>query len=95
MASQRTHANAQKVAAKAVPVLVAIAALSGLQQSVSALCLPFGPAAKESLHVVLAVMTAMWQLIEGYFLDSQSSACCLVHLLVTGGHLLRMAIGVA
>ena len=43
----------------------------------------------------LAVMTAMWQVIEGYFLDSQSSACCLVHLLVTGGHLLRMAIGAA
>ena len=95
MASQRTHANAQKVAANAVPVLVAIAALSGLQQSVSALCLPLGPAARESLQVVLAVMTAMWQVIEGYFLDSQSSACCLVHLLVTGGHLLRMAIGAA
>ena len=95
MASQRTHTNAQKVAAKAVPVFVAIAALSGLQQSVSALCLPFGPAARESLQVVLAVMTAMWQVIEGYFLDSQSSACCLVHLVVTGGHLLRMAIGAA
>ena len=83
MASQRTDANVQKVAAKAVPVFVAIAAFSGLQQSVSALCLPFGPAARESLQVVLAVMTAMWQVIEGYFLDSQSSACCLVHLLVT------------
>jgi len=95
MAGQRTHANAQKVAANAVPVLVAIAALSGLQQSVSALYLPFGPAAGESLHVVLAVMTAMWQVAEGYFLDSQSSVYCLIHLLVTGGHLVRMAIGAA
>jgi len=60
-------------------------ALSGLQQSVSALCLPFGPAAGESLHVVLAVMAAMWQVAEGYFLDSQSSGCCLIHLLVTEG----------
>jgi len=35
--------------------------------------------------VVLAVMAAMWQVAEGYFLDSQSSAYCLVHLVVTGG----------
>jgi hypothetical protein len=95
MASQRTHANAQKVAAKAVAVFVAIVALAGLQQAVSALCLPFGPVARESLHVVLAVMTAMWQVAEGYFLDPQSSAYCLIHLVVTGGHLVQMAIGAA
>ena len=48
-----------------------------------------------TLNVTLAVMAAMWQVAEGYFLDSQSSACCLVHLVVTGGHLVRMAIGAA
>jgi len=30
-------------------------------------------------------MAAMWQVAEGYFLDSQSSAYCLVHLVVTEG----------
>ena len=95
MASQQTRAKAQKVAAKAVPVFVAIAALSGAQQALSPLCLPFGPAATESLRVALAVMTAMWQVVEGYFLDSQSSAYCLIHLLVTGGRLVRMVVGAA
>jgi len=93
MASEQTHANGQKVAAKAVPVFVAIAALSGLQQSVIPLCLPFGSAEGESLYVALAVTTGVRQVIEAYFLDSQSSAYCLIHLLAAGGHLVRTVLG--
>jgi len=93
MASEQIHANGQKVAARAVPLFVAIAALSGLQQSVAPLCLPFGPAERESLREALAVMTGVWQVIEAYFLDSQSSAYCLIHLLVAGGHLVRTVLG--
>jgi len=93
MASEQTHGNEQKVAAKAVAAFVLIAALSGLRQPAAPLCLPFGPAEeRESLHVVL---TVMWQVTEGYFLDSQSSAYCLIHLLVAGGHLVRTVLGAA
>jgi len=96
MASEQTHAKGQKVAAKAVFVFVAVAALFGLRQPAAPLCLPFGSAAeRESLHVVLTVMTGMWQVVEAYFLDSQSSAYCLIHLLVAGGHLVRTVLGAA
>jgi len=96
MASEQKHGNGQKVTAKAVAAFVLIAALSGLRQPAAPPCLPFGSAAeRESLHVVLTVMTGMWQVVEAYFLDSQSSAYCLIHLLVAGGHLVRTVLGAA
>jgi len=94
MASQHTLFQQAQKAAVTVPAFAGIAMASG-QQAVSPLCLVIGTAEKYAVRLLLDLVPAVWQALQGCVFDSPWSSLSAGQLIVTGLHILRLLCGAA